>query len=153
MYCEGSFFILDGNALHVIFIQMAMKKILLVDDDEDDREFVLEVMSSNFPDVHCVTAVNGKDAFEKLVQYRPDVILLDLNMPLMNGREFLERIKKTENLKNIPVIILSTSSDKGTIEHAHRLGALDFITKPDMFSGWESRLAKILRDPALFSKS
>jgi CheY-like chemotaxis protein len=96
-------------------------------------------------------AENGQDALKKLSGYHPDVIFLDLNMPLMNGRQFLEEIKKKDGLSHIPVIILSTSSDKSTIEDTRRLGARDFITKPDKLSAWEARLKEVFSNPALLS--
>jgi CheY-like chemotaxis protein len=119
------------------------KKLLLVDDDEDDREIFLSVVQTIAPAVECRMATNGQDALNKLNQHHsdlPDLIFLDLNMPLMDGRQFLREIKKHNALKEIPVIVLSTSSDKETISLSRSLGASDFITKPDKYSGWEQTL-------------
>lgn len=120
------------------------RNILIVDDDEDDREFFLQIVEEFYSGTNCVTAINGQDALEKLENYLPDVIFLDLNMPLMNGFQFLERRKQHNELKHIPVIILSTSSDPRSIQDAIRYGAKDFITKPDTLSGWELVLKKAL---------
>jgi CheY-like chemotaxis protein len=118
------------------------KKLLLVDDDEDDREIFLSVVQSIAPAIECRMATNGQDALNKLNQHAdlPDLIFLDLNMPLMDGRQFLREVKKHHTLKEIPVIVLSTSSDKETITLSRSLGASDFITKPDKYSGWEETL-------------
>jgi len=120
--------------------------VMLIDDDEDDREIFLTVIRENAFSVVCDVAENGREALDKLTQelIKPDLIFLDLNMPRMNGREFLLEIKKFEDLRDIPVIILSTSSDKETIAETRRLGAQHFISKPDRFSAWESLLRQAL---------
>src|SRR5687767_14126916 len=110
------------------------EKVLLVDDDEDDREFMLQVLGESFPEIACTIAVNGRDAFEQLKDYRPDIIFLDLNMLLMDGRQFLRLIKQRTDLAEIPIVILSTSSDIETITETKSLGAKEFITKPDKLS-------------------
>ena len=75
---------------------------------------------------------NAGEALQKLVtgETPPDVIFLDLNMPVINGQEFLLRLKTIESLQDIPVIILSSSSDPYTIEQLKTQGAIDFLTKP-----------------------
>lgn len=129
-----------------------IKNLLLVDDDDDDREFFLEVVGDLFPEMSCVTAVNGQDALDKLGHYRPDLIFLDLNMPLMNGRQFLAEVNKHSILSDIPVVILTTSSDRESIVETRRLGAKEFITKPDKFSGWQTILQSVFANPDLIIK-
>jgi CheY-like chemotaxis protein len=121
---------------------------MLIDDDDDDKEIFLSVIANVLPQVSCVMATNGQEALQLLShnQNRPDVIFLDLNMPLMNGKDFLSHISKDESLRLIPVIILSTSSDQGTIKEALNLGAKDFITKPDKFSAWEQTIKNVLKN-------
>ena len=122
------------------------KKILLIDDDEDDRELFLEVVSELDPSAVLVTAINGADGFEKLHAYDapPNVIFLDLNMPIMNGTEFLRKIKAVEKLKNIPVIVLTTSNDERAITEMQALGAGDFVTKPAKFKDWRAALQRFI---------
>lgn len=110
----------------------------LIDDDADDQEIFLSVLETISPSVHCITAINGREAIQKLTaeEEKPDLIFLDLNMPLMNGKQFLEACHMLEDCKQIPVIILTTSSDDKTRQEAMRLGARDFITKPDKYSDW-----------------
>lgn len=92
------------------------------------------------PSVRCVTAMNGLEAINKLSseEVKPDLIFLDLNMPLMNGKQFLKACNELDKCRNIPVIILTTTSDKASIEETIRLGAKDYITKPHRFSEWGS---------------
>jgi CheY-like chemotaxis protein len=135
----------DGPSLISInfrVVKPGFKRLLLVDDDEDDREFFLQVMEEVLPEVSCETATNGRIALDKLntTHQRPDLIFLDLNMPLMNGRQFLHEIRNYKHLMEIPVVILSTSSDAQTIGETIALGAKHFITKPDLLQGWELAL-------------
>lgn len=90
------------------------------------------------PGIRCVTAMNGQEAISKLTsgEVAPDLIFLDLNMPLMNGKQFLAACHQVEKCRHIPVIVLSTTSDKSSIEETFRLGAKDYITKPHRFSEW-----------------
>jgi CheY-like chemotaxis protein len=123
---------------------MLYQNILLIDDDEDDQEIFLSALDNAADSVNCVTLSNAVVAFDKLrkSELPTDIIFLDLNMPLMNGQEFLTEIKKQQDLKHIPVIILSTSSNVSTIQQTKKLGATDFITKPDSFD----ELVRILRN-------
>jgi CheY-like chemotaxis protein len=130
----------------------AIRHVMLIDDDEDDHEVFLSVVKNILPELICSTATNGRDGLLKLSEQklRPDLIFLDLNMPLMNGEQFLTEINKDVQLRSIPVIILTTSSDGATIRQAIALGAKDFITKPDKFVIWEETFKKILtRSPSI----
>lgn len=121
---------------------------MLIDDDEDDRDFFLQVMEGIHPEMTCDIAVNGKIALDKLssAAVRPDLIFLDLNMPLMNGRQFLKEIQNYQQLTQIPVVILSTSGDAQTIRETITMGARHFITKPDLLPGWEQALRGFFDD-------
>ena len=110
-------------------------KILLVDDDLDDQ-FVFDLaLKSIDPDVVVDTAKDGIDALDKLREPEvcPELIFLDMNMPRMNGRDFLQQIKSLPSLAHIPVIMYSTSSSPELMEETRRLGALDYIVKPNSF--------------------
>lgn len=117
------------------------KRVLVIDDDEDDRDIFLEVVSE-FGMITAETAINGADGLHKLhsASALPDLIFLDLNMPVMNGPEFLQKFMGVANLRTIPVVILSTSSDEWAIKEARSLGATDFIRKPDKISEWRNVL-------------
>ena len=105
----------------------------LIDDDFDDQEIFSLALEKVDPTLTCITANSGLEALQKLADERlsiPDYIFLDLNMPRMNGKECLTEIRKYDRLKNIPVVIYSTSSMKNEIAETVKLGATDFIVKP-----------------------
>ena len=104
----------------------------LVDDDDDDHELFQIALEAADPSIRCVTAMNGQEALDMLQNpaLSPDYIFLDLNMPLMGGRECLAELKRNPDLSGIPVVIFSTSSDPKDREETRMLGAVDFITKP-----------------------
>lgn len=122
---------------------------MLVDDDEDDQEIFLSVIANVAPAVTCSLAANGYEALKSLAEYDilPDLIFLDLNMPLMDGKQFLREVKKDTRFKQIPVIVLTTSSDTATINATKALGAENFVTKPDKYSGWEEKLKELIQAP------
>lgn len=115
---------------------MGYSNILLIDDDEEDQEIFLSALGEISDTTQCDAYSDASLALDKLKskQLAPDVIFLDLNMPIMNGQQFLKEIKKNEQLKDIPVIIFSTSSHEGTIALTRELGAHAFITKPSDFN-------------------
>ncbi|HJY12604.1 MAG TPA: response regulator [Flavobacterium sp.] len=109
--------------------------ILQIDDDSDDCELFMEALEA--VSAATYTAIyDPVEALRKLMEKEifPDVIFLDLNMPLMSGLEFLTEIKKQEVLKEIPVIIFSTSQLDDIIREAIAHGAHDFISKPNNFN-------------------
>ena len=108
-----------------------MKTVFLIDDDSDDREIFEEALLSLNIDIKYEEAKNGAEAWEKLNSAafnKPDLIYLDLNMPVMDGRQFLQLIKQDESFKNIPVIIYTTSSHEKDKNFAFQNNAL-FMTK------------------------
>jgi CheY-like chemotaxis protein len=109
--------------------------IFLADDDLDDQDFFKHALSQIDESILCLTASNGEEAIKKLklISPLPDYIFLDLNMPRMSGSKCLAEIKKMRSLKNVPVIIYSTSSEERDINDAKKLGADYFITKPHDF--------------------
>jgi CheY-like chemotaxis protein len=108
------------------------KHILIVDDDEDDRELFCAAVDELNEDVSCSSARDGLDALTLLRagKVKPDYIFLDLNMPRMNGKKCLCELKKDSALSSIPVIIYSTSKLSDDFEETMKLGAIHFVTKP-----------------------
>ncbi|MEO5599456.1 MAG: response regulator [Cyclobacteriaceae bacterium] len=123
---------------------MAFEQILLI---EDDHEIFISAAKGVSASVSCTTLFDAKEALKKLAKKEiiPDVIFLDLNMPVMSGQQFLMEIKRNTELKNIPVIIFSTTSHSGTIQVTKELGAHDFIIKPGRFDEWVSLLKPLLK--------
>lgn len=113
----------------------ARKTILIIDDDIDDQEILITAIQELDETIVCFTALNGKDGLEKLrsKEIVPRLIFLDLNMPAMNGFQFLEHVKGSDELNNIPIIVFSTSSNPADVQQTKKLGAIDFFTKPTSF--------------------
>lgn len=107
------------------------KICLLVDDDPDDQEVFLTALNDVCESALCLVAPDGDRALDLLHNEEtiPDYIFLDLNMPRMNGFEFLAAMKKSKILKDIPVIVYSTTSQPAQIEKVKKLGATEFFTK------------------------
>lgn len=108
-------------------------RLLIVDDDADDRRFFVEAASEINATIECAVAKDGLHALEVLNDANnvlPDFIFLDLRMPRFNGKRCLMELKASERLKNIPVIIYSTSTDVKESTDLKSLGAVRFISKP-----------------------
>lgn len=118
-----------------MIMEKTSSKILIADDDADDRAILQDAMMElNASQVLCF-AQNGEEALRLLgkdfnADYKPALIILDLNMPKLNGTETLRRIKSDERFKNIPVIIYSTSLNPLEKDKCMLLGAHSYITKP-----------------------
>ena len=106
---------------------MEKKKILVVEDDNVLRDVLLQKLLKNNYD--AMGAEDGMVAMEKIASYKPDVILLDILMPKKDGLEVLEEIHADEEMKKIPVIIISNSGQPVEIERARELGARAFLVK------------------------
>lgn len=105
----------------------------MIDDDIDDQEIFILALENVNKDFSCRVSNSPIAALAELTAGHaplPDYIFLDLNMPRMNGKECLKEIKKNNLLRDIPVIIYTTSSSSADREETHKLGASDFITKP-----------------------
>jgi CheY-like chemotaxis protein len=108
-------------------------RFFLIDDDADDVAIFKEAAMEANPALEIINAGNGHEALKILKHSSgdyPNVIFLDLNMPRMGGKECLSELKKDAALRNIPVIVYTTSSLSKDIEEAMLKGALCFITKP-----------------------
>ena len=120
---------------------------LLVDDDNDNCEFFGEALNEVAPNIEFFMANNGEDALNKLRKDSfkiPDIIFLDLNMPRMDGKNFLKELKKDSTLKEIPVVIYTTSSNQKDIDETKALGAFYFLTKPSDFQILRKQIVLIM---------
>jgi CheY-like chemotaxis protein len=119
--------------------------ILLVEDNQDDYEATVRSLKKNHFLNPVVWCKNGQSALDYLLKEgdyahsedvkRPDLVLLDLNMPGVDGRTVLKRMKAREDLRSIPVVILTTSKDSQDIESCYEMGASTYIQKPVSFEG------------------
>ncbi len=119
-------------------------RILVVDDEADIVSTVEYRLKFNEFDV--ITAANGKEGLEKTEKEKPDLILLDINMPVMGGHEMLEHLKNHPELKDIPVIMLTAFSDARDVAKAAELGVVDYITKPFDFTDLMAKISNVLGD-------
>lgn len=122
------------------------KRIMLVEDDEDDQYLFCESLMEFHPEIECQIAQNGAEALELVKQLPPfDMIFLDLNMPKVDGFECLKRLKENPAHKNIPVVIVSTSRRPEDITRCKQLGASMFVSKPASFQQLFAQMMDILR--------
>ncbi len=125
--------------------------VLIANDDEDARFLVEEALREVRVAIRSESVENGEQVLEYLYRrgqyagtsnwHRPDLILLDLNMPRLDGRETLTLVKSDPNLQQIPIVILTTSHRSGDILLCYQLGASSFISKPVTFEG----LVKVMK--------
>jgi two-component system response regulator MprA len=107
---------------------MNERKVLVVDDDPGMREVLESILVLENTLVY--TAVDGKDAVQKTLALKPDLILLDVNMPKLNGLTFCKAIRAGKETRNIPVIIITSLTAAGRLEECMEAGADDFLGKP-----------------------
>lgn len=106
------------------------KKILLAEDDKFiSRAYKDGLTRAGF---EIVLASDGKEAMQKIKQDRPDLILLDLIMPIKNGFEVLEEVKKDDELKSIPIVVLSNLGQDSDVAKGKALGAVDYLIKTNL---------------------
>jgi CheY-like chemotaxis protein len=127
-----------------------LKKILLAEDDEDDRmifdDIVEQLKLEN--DFNFCTVDNGLKVIQLLAQLEaaelPDLVILDQNMPQMNGKEALGLLKEDQRLMHIPVVIYSTFNDAKLAETCLDMGAAQVITKPDSYEGFNTVISQLV---------
>lgn len=120
--------------------------ILYVDDDPDDRQLFIESVKAIDEHFICVVARDGLEALKYLEKNDlPDVVFLDINMPLMDGKKCLAEIRRNKKTSALPVIIFTTSNDPGERGECEVLGASDFVRKPVSYLDMAAILASIFR--------
>lgn len=117
-------------------------KILIVDDEPD----CISIIQCRLEWCHykVITATNGKDGLEKAASEKPDLILLDTNMPIMNGHVMLERMRKDRLLKDTPVIMVTALCEAKNVDVASSFGISDYVTKPIDFPKLIDKISNIL---------
>ena len=121
-------------------------KIVLAEDDKDDQEMFAEALNATNVPSDLTTVENGQELIDHLKEGeapKPDLIFLDINMPVKGGKETLEIIKSDEELKEIPTIMLSTSDHPKDVEDTLEKGASLYVQKPNSFTSFILILKKI----------
>lgn len=116
------------------------KKVLYADDDLDDKAWIIEAWQTLDLPLQVVFVDNGREVLDYLKateKEMPALVVLDLNMPEMDGRQTLQKLKNDPQLRHIPVVIVTTSTSKLDMEVCKRLGASLFLTKPDTHAEWQ----------------
>lgn len=140
--CPLTFFVLSFLKETRIFAAMNVKVVMIVDDDADDRMFFQESLKELNASVACLEAENGAQALSLLKETitLPQYIFLDLNMPIMNGIEFLHAISSDPALKQIPVIVYTTSVSPDDMKITSELGARYYLPKTAEISKLPAKL-------------
>ena len=122
------------------------KKCFFIDDDEDDRDFFCTAIQTIDPEIECLFAKDGANAIEQLTKtdITPDFIFIDMNMPLMDGKQCLAEINQIERLKNAQIYIYSTSGNPKLIDEILAMGAREFLIKPTSMNALEHLLKEIV---------
>ncbi len=119
------------------------KKILVV-DDEEDMAYFLKANLELEGEYEVITVTKGKDAFRTAAKHMPDLIMLDIKMPQVDGIQVLKKLKESPKTLRIPVIILSAKTDDATKIEAARLYDDHYITKPVQIEEIKSKIKEVL---------
>jgi CheY-like chemotaxis protein len=122
-----------------------IEHLMLIDDDQDDKYFFATALGEVDPNVQLCTAAEGGEAFEKLKNYTPDIILLDLVMPGINGVTFLKLIKRDKRLSQIPIIVYTSDLSIFDEQEVLKLGADKVVLKANDFQGTLENIAALLK--------
>ncbi len=116
--------------------------ILVVDDEADLLNTIQTRLKWN--KFNVLTALNGREGLEIAASQKPDLILLDNNMPVMSGLEMLAQLRENPEIKNIPVIMVTAVCEPRNIAAASSFGIIDYITKPFDFAELTEKITQIL---------
>ncbi|MGO1653104.1 response regulator [Senegalia sp. (in: firmicutes)] len=122
---------------------MIYKKILVVDDEENIVELIKYNLKNNGYDI--ITAFDGEEAYIKAIKENPDLILLDIMLPMLDGIEVCKKLKKNKQTENIPIIMLTAKTEETDKVLGLEIGADDYITKPFNIRELIARVKAVLR--------
>ena len=119
--------------------------VLIVDDSKVMRSFVRRVLEmSGLAIGRCLEAGDGREALDLLGEEWVDVVLTDINMPTMDGEQFLRHLEADESLRSIPVVVVSTDRTAGRVEQMMNLGARGYVTKPFLPETLRQEMERVL---------
>lgn len=122
----------------------SIKHIVVADDDKDDLDFFTDALKDTCPDITVTVAEDGGELLYKLNKISlPDVIVLDLNMPCISGKDCLKALRKDDKYEKVPIVIYSTSSNTKDIEECLHYGANHYVTKPSSMLAISTLVKKI----------
>ena len=121
-----------------------MATILVVDDDDMNLKMAEFILKKEMKENRVLLADSGLKAIDTLQREKVDLVLLDFQMPMMNGLKTLEMIRKREDLKDVAVIFLTAASDRDTVIKAGMMGVVDYIKKPFMPNDLIDRVSQAL---------
>jgi DNA-binding response OmpR family regulator len=124
--------------------------VLIVEDDEELREILRAEFELD--GLTVITSTNGSEGVNTARQLKPDLILMDINMPIINGIEATRIIKNDRSIRYIPIIILSVADKKDDIVKALEIGAIDYITKPFFMPELKARIKAILQYKIMYDE-
>lgn len=127
---------------------MSEKKNILIIDDSNTNVVLLEAILGT-KGFSTITALSVKEALGLTKNRKPDLILLDLMMPEIDGFEFLEKVRTENNLSDVPVIVVSALTDEENIRKSKSFGAIEFIKKPVDINTMVATVERILENPGL----
>jgi CheY-like chemotaxis protein len=122
-----------------------MKKILIVEDVEFNRDLLVQLLEDDY---EILTAVDGAAGIDLAAQEHPDLILMDLSLPVIDGWEATRQIKSNQSLCDIPIIALTAHAMRGDAEQALKCGCDDYLSKPFDEQLLFQKLAHFLANPA-----
>ena len=138
-----------------VSVKSGLYHIIVADDDVDDQFFIKEAIRNYTSDVELISVYNGlelvqwlagADPDDGLQTPMPDLIILDLNMPIMDGVAALSKIREIQNYSDIPIYILTTSKEEKDEKICMQLGARGFFTKPSEFASLQRAVNTMLGD-------
>jgi CheY-like chemotaxis protein len=121
-----------------------MKTILVVDDNDVDRKIISRIVEKM--GIRAVTAINGQEGLQKALQEAPDMIILDCEMPVMNGQEMCKRLQDDHKTENIPVLFLTSINTPKNIIDCFEVDAANFLSKPVNSKILSNQIAIILEE-------
>lgn len=126
---------------------MYSKNILLIDDDIEDHEIFMDALKEIGPELTCFCTTDGEGVLKLLSEKtiaKPDILFIDLNMPKINGKQLLQKLKIITHLQDIPVVMYSTFFGESDIEEITRSGAAYYIIKPTRFADLCAALKNVI---------
>jgi two-component system response regulator len=131
-------------------------RVIVIEDNADDQELLLRQLRKSGMDNHVKFIANGQEALNFLVNpSTPSLakeliaVFLDLKLPSLNGLELLRQIRATEHLKNLPVIVMTSSNDPKDMEECRRLKVTSYVSKPVCFTTFSKSVADVFHLPKL----